>query len=283
VDKRRGRKVTRLYKLEPDAIGFDRLWRTQILVQFLKIHDLGVMFSRQGRRCGCEAHAREERILWAVIDHPRDQVWFTLMLRAGLRVGEVVRLKRADILAPATTRRPARLRVEGKGRKERVVCLTADAYAVLDRWLPEGPGAADTPLCPNHRGQPMTVNGLQERLRHYCQKAGVAVTCHQLRRHPRTGRGNILGWFLVQPEVAKTTRVCSYDRAGQGWSDPGPEPRDGEHIAQDLHALLQNASIPGPYVLAGHSYGGLFVRAYAAYYPGEVVGLVLLDSAQPDQ
>lgn len=77
--------------------------------------------------------------------------------------------------------------------------------------------------------------------------------------------------------------MCSYDRAGQGWSDPGPEPRDGEHIAQDLHALLQNASIPGPYVLAGHSYGGLFVRAYAAYYPGEVVGLVLLDSAQPDQ
>jgi len=63
VDKRQGRKVTRLYKLEPDAIGFDRLWRTQILVQFLKIHDLGVMFSRQGRRCGCEAHAREERIV----------------------------------------------------------------------------------------------------------------------------------------------------------------------------------------------------------------------------
>jgi integrase/recombinase XerD len=143
---------------------------------------------RRGQRLPRDVGEETLLQLWAVIDHPRDQVWFTLMLRAGLRVGEVVRLKRADILAPATTSSPARLRVEGKGRKERVVCLTADAYAVLDRWLQEGPGAADTPLCPNHRGQPMTVNGLQERLRHYCQKAGVAVTCHQLRRHPRTGR-----------------------------------------------------------------------------------------------
>ena len=97
------------------------------------------------------------------------------------------------------------------------------------------------------------------------------------------GGGNTLGWFLVQPEVAKATRVCSYDRAGQGWSDAAPEPRDGESIAKDLHTLLQNAGIPGPYVLAGHSYGGLFVRAYAAYYPEEVVGLVLLDSAHPDE
>lgn len=119
--------------------------------------------------------------LWAVIGHPRDQVWFTLMLRAGLRVGEVVRPKRGDILTPATPTRPARLRVEGKGRKERVVYLSADAYAVLDRWLQEVPGAADTPLCPNRRGQAMTVNGLQERLRHYCRQAGVAMTCHQLR------------------------------------------------------------------------------------------------------
>jgi pimeloyl-ACP methyl ester carboxylesterase len=70
---------------------------------------------------------------------------------------------------------------------------------------------------------------------------------------------------------------------GPGWSETGPLPRDGAHIAADLHALLATAGIPGPYVLAGHSYGGLYVRAFVAQYPSEVAGLVLLDSAHPDQ
>jgi site-specific recombinase XerD len=119
--------------------------------------------------------------LWRAIDQPRDQVWFTLMLRGGLRVGEVVTLHRNDVLEPATSERTARLRVIGKGRKERIVPLTADAYAVLARWLAESPAAPDAPLCPNRHGKPMSVNGLQERLRHYGHKAGVRVTCHQLR------------------------------------------------------------------------------------------------------
>ena len=119
--------------------------------------------------------------LWLQIDHPRDQVAFMLMLRAGLRVGEVVALKRSDILAPATPTSPARLRVLGKGRKERTVYLTADAYAVLERWLQLIPSAPDTPLLLNRRGQVMTVNGVQERLRHYTTKLGVPITCHQLR------------------------------------------------------------------------------------------------------
>lgn len=97
------------------------------------------------------------------------------------------------------------------------------------------------------------------------------------------GGGTSLGWFLVQPELARATQVCSYDRAGLGWSDPRPEPRDGAQIANELHQLLHNAGISGPYVLVGHSYGGLFVRAYAASYPDDVAGLVLLDSAHPDQ
>ena len=90
-------------------------------------------------------------------------------------------------------------------------------------------------------------------------------------------------WALVQPEVTKATRVCSYDRAGMGWSDSSPEPRDAQHIAIELHTLLQNAQIPGPYVLVGWSFGGLYVREYAGQYPDEVVGLVLLDSSHPDQ
>jgi site-specific recombinase XerD len=119
--------------------------------------------------------------LWMLIDHPRDQVWFMLMLRAGLRVGEVVALTRGDILAAATPTSPARLRVVGKGRKERTVYLTADAYAVLERWLEFIPSTLESPLLLNRRGQGMTVNGVQERLRHYTSKLGVTITCHQLR------------------------------------------------------------------------------------------------------
>ena len=96
------------------------------------------------------------------------------------------------------------------------------------------------------------------------------------------GGGSTLGWFLVQPQVATQTRVCAYDRAGLGWSDPGPAPRSGQQIATELHTLLRNANIPGPYVLVGWSYGGLFVRAYALHYPQEVAGLVLLDATHPE-
>jgi site-specific recombinase XerD len=119
--------------------------------------------------------------LWLAIDQPRDQLWFTLMLRGGLRVSEVASLNREAILAPATPDQPARLRVKGKGCKERIVYLTADAYAVLARWLMLMPGAPAAPVCVNARGQRITVNGIQERLRHYCQTAGIHLTCHQLR------------------------------------------------------------------------------------------------------
>jgi len=136
---------------------------------------------RQGDRLPRDVSDETLQQLWLAIDQPRDQVWFTLMLRGGLRVGEVAALCRQDVLSPATPDSPARLRVIGKGRKERIVYLTADAYTVVQRWLAERPDARDAPLCPNRHGQPMTVNGLQERLRHYAAKAGVSVTCHQLR------------------------------------------------------------------------------------------------------
>jgi len=86
----------------------------------------------------------------------------------------------------------------------------------------------------------------------------------------------------VQPEIAKATRVCSYDRAGHGWSDPGPEPRDVAQHARELHTLLSKAGVAGPYVLVGHSLGGLYVRTFAAQYPGEVAGMVLVESSHPD-
>jgi hypothetical protein len=83
---------------------------------------------------------------------------------------------------------------------------------------------------------------------------------------------------LIAPAVAHTTRVCIYDRAGRGWSDPAPSPQDGTQIAAALHTLLNRAHVPGPYVLAGHSFGGLYVRSFAAQYPDDVAGLVLIDS-----
>ncbi len=90
-------------------------------------------------------------------------------------------------------------------------------------------------------------------------------------------------WIWVQEGVAAVTRVCSYDRAGSGWSDRGPSRRDGDAIVADLHALLRAAAIPGPYVLVGHSFGGLYVRTYGLAYPQEVAGMVLVESTHPEQ
>jgi pimeloyl-ACP methyl ester carboxylesterase len=87
------------------------------------------------------------------------------------------------------------------------------------------------------------------------------------------------GW--ITPAVAPDTRVCVYDRAGRGWSDPADTPQDATQIATDLHTLLQRANVPGPYVLAGHSFGGLYALTYAAQYPDEVSGMVLIDSTAP--
>jgi pimeloyl-ACP methyl ester carboxylesterase len=90
-------------------------------------------------------------------------------------------------------------------------------------------------------------------------------------------------FFWVQRELAATTRVVAYDRAGLGWSDPAPEPQDAFQASRDLHAALAAAGINAPYVVAGHSYGGLVVRAFTDLYPDEVVGMVLIDASHPDQ
>jgi len=85
-------------------------------------------------------------------------------------------------------------------------------------------------------------------------------------------------WSLVQPELAKTTRVCAFDRAGMGWSEPGPAPRSPAHIADELHTLLTNAGIDGPIVLVAHSAGGKHARLYAQRHAEQVAGIVLVDA-----
>ena len=90
-------------------------------------------------------------------------------------------------------------------------------------------------------------------------------------------------WRKVQPELSQITRVCSYDRAGHGWSEPSNGPRDAETIVRELHSLLDKAEVKRPIVFAGHSAGGLYVREYAREFPAEVTGVALIESSSPDQ
>jgi pimeloyl-ACP methyl ester carboxylesterase len=95
--------------------------------------------------------------------------------------------------------------------------------------------------------------------------------------------GGSLDWSMVQPEVAKFARVCSYDRAGVAWSEAGTQPRTSQQIVKELHTLLSNARIRAPYVLVGHSLAGINMQFYASQYPNEVAGMVLVDSSHENQ
>ena len=125
-------------------------------------------------------------------------------------------------------------------------------------------------------GKLVDVDGEQMHL--YCEGVGIPTVILE------SGLGDsYISWRKVQPEIAKFTRVCSYDRAGLGYSDSTSQPRTSKVIAGQLHTLLHNAGISPPYVLVGHSMGGYDVRRYSSLYRNEVVGMVLVDSSHPDQ
>ncbi len=120
-------------------------------------------------------------------------------------------------------------------------------------------------------GQLVTVPGT--RLNFYCMGKGSPTVVFD------SGWGDWAPvWTIVQPEVAKMTRACSYDRAGAGFSDPGPLPRTSVRIAAELRSALRHAGFQGPYILVGNAFGGDNVRTFAARYPAEVAGLVLVEA-----
>jgi pimeloyl-ACP methyl ester carboxylesterase len=132
------------------------------------------------------------------------------------------------------------------------------------------------PAEPQPIGQLVDVGGY--RLHLACQGEGSPTVVMEA----AIGETGLL-WSLVQPTVAQRSRACVYDRAGLGWSDARPKPRTALVMVEELRRLLANAEVPGPYVLVGHSFGGLLVQLYAARYPQEVAGLVLVDSAHEQQ
>jgi site-specific recombinase XerD len=177
-----------------------------------------------------------ERV-WREIHCSRDRAWFALMVRAGVRVGEVVMLKTSDILNQPEGERPARLRVCGKGRKERVVLLSADAYAVLVEWLQERGENQSEQVFLNERGLPLSANGIEWLLHRYGGPAGIDLTPHQLRHTfarqlteagmPITSLGKLMGHSQISttqiytagadPELAQ-----AYQTAMQRLEQPAP-------------------------------------------------------------
>jgi pimeloyl-ACP methyl ester carboxylesterase len=128
-------------------------------------------------------------------------------------------------------------------------------------------------------GQMVDVGGY--RLHIACQGEGRPGAPTIVLETPNGESGLI--WAAVQPEVAKFARVCTYDRAGLGWSDKSPKPRTVEAITDELAVLLERAGVKPPYVLVGNSIGGLYARYYAHRHPDQVVGMVLVDATHEEQ
>src|SRR5215472_3872868 len=132
-------------------------------------------------------------------------------------------------------------------------------------------GAVPADMIYGEPGQLVDIGGF--RLNLYCMGSGSPTVVFD------SGWGDWApAWSKVQPRIAKWTRACSYDRAGTGFSDPGPMPRTSVRIADELHTALHNAGINGPYILVGHAFGGDCVRTFAVRYMDDVAGMVLVEA-----
>jgi pimeloyl-ACP methyl ester carboxylesterase len=125
-------------------------------------------------------------------------------------------------------------------------------------------------------GQLIPVKGRTMHL--YCTGAGSPAVILE------SGLGtDWSSWRIVMPEIARFTRVCAYDRAGYGWSEPGPAHRTAARLADELHSLLRGAGIPDPYLLVAHSFGAYVSRVYVSRFPESVSGLILVDPSHEDE
>jgi site-specific recombinase XerD len=138
-------------------------------------------FIRQGQRLPRDVQDEDLKRLFAVIQLPRDRAMFLIMLRCGLRVGEIRNLSLTDLYLQPTRGGLPRLWVYGKNGSQRVAYLSRQALATLNAWLEVRPTVADQAVFLNRFGRRFTVMGIQDRLGHYCHEAGIWVTCHQLR------------------------------------------------------------------------------------------------------
>ena len=136
---------------------------------------------KEGKPLPRDASDREVEQLFSMVDNRRDAAIFGLMVGAGLRVNEVVTLRLSDLDTPASTEQLARLRVRGKGHQERMVWVTPRWYAYIEAWLSERPTSSDDHLFLNQHGRKLSKDGVQYWLRRYCERAAIAITCHQLR------------------------------------------------------------------------------------------------------
>jgi pimeloyl-ACP methyl ester carboxylesterase len=146
--------------------------------------------------------------------------------------------------------------------------LTAAAFAFAIAPLPLSAAPSDDIYL--RPGQIVEANGA--RLNLYCTGSGLPAVVFDSGHQDWAP-----AWAVAQPEVAKWTRACSFDRPGYGFSPPGPMPRTSERIVTELHGALHALGISGPYVLVGHAFGATNMRAFADLYPSEVKGMVLID------
>jgi pimeloyl-ACP methyl ester carboxylesterase len=195
-------------------------------------------------------------------------------------VAPILILIGGSIVIVLVTRRLRSLRVKrAEGTRQLFQRITLTAMAAIAFFAAASSGVNAVLLQLTRRELPGNVYIVHgRRMRINCVGEGSPTIVLE------AGGGNDgLNWEGVQPMLARTTRVCSYDRAGYGGSDAAPPPRDADHIAEDLHELLHAAGIQFPAVLMGHSIGGLFIRDYASHYPTEVAGLIFEDSSTPGQ
>jgi site-specific recombinase XerD len=204
---------------------------------------------KQDRLLPRDASEEDVTRLFAIIDDPRDRAMFGLMVGAGLRVGEVAVLKCSDLEDPSTPEQMARLRVHGKGSKERIVWVTPRWYTVVQQWLAVRPAAVNEHLFLNQHCRPLSVSGIQYRLKQHCQRADIHLSCHQLRhtyarrladqRMPTESIGQLLG----HAQLSTTQRYTA---------GANPDLRDAfQEVMETLEATPVAA--PAPAITPGRS------------------------------